>query len=258
MRKAFTLIELLVVIAIIAILAAILFPVFAQAKAAAKKTQCLSNLKQLGTGFMLYMGDYDDTLPNAEVGAPAGGIGGWMYYSTFGINSTPPVFDPTKGSLYPYVKSGGIYQCPADSNANTTKNSYAINSCDVNHSALSTPDGTLLYGGRSSGFFQAPADTMLLGEEATYGTVAAGTSDDGYLLLGATGSNPISIRHTTSGNGGTSNVVFMDGHAKSSFFPNKAATLSGGIWSNMQQHDVMTGKGSISDSDCGVQATQPS
>jgi prepilin-type N-terminal cleavage/methylation domain-containing protein/prepilin-type processing-associated H-X9-DG protein len=59
-KRAFTLIELLVVIAIIAILAAILFPVFAQAKAAAKKTQDLSNLKQIGTGTMMYANDYDD------------------------------------------------------------------------------------------------------------------------------------------------------------------------------------------------------
>jgi prepilin-type N-terminal cleavage/methylation domain-containing protein/prepilin-type processing-associated H-X9-DG protein len=64
MKRAFTLIELLVVIAIIAILAAILFPVFAQAKAAAKKTACLSNLKQLGVAFMLYQGDADDAFPN--------------------------------------------------------------------------------------------------------------------------------------------------------------------------------------------------
>lgn len=64
-QSAFTLIELLVVIAIIAILAAILFPVFAQAKEAAKKTSALSNAKQMGTGFNMYMADYDDLLPLA-------------------------------------------------------------------------------------------------------------------------------------------------------------------------------------------------
>jgi prepilin-type N-terminal cleavage/methylation domain-containing protein len=64
-RKAFTLIELLVVIAIIAILAAILFPVFAQAKLAAKKTSHISNMKQAGTALFLYQGDADDTLPQA-------------------------------------------------------------------------------------------------------------------------------------------------------------------------------------------------
>ncbi len=62
-KRAFTLIELLVVIAIIAILAAILFPVFAQAKVAAKQTQAISNLKNINTGFQLYLGDYDDVWP---------------------------------------------------------------------------------------------------------------------------------------------------------------------------------------------------
>src|SRR5580704_547522 len=64
--RGFTLIELLVVIAIIAILAAILFPVFAQAKEAAKKTSCLANAKEIALGLFLYTNDYDDTLPNTS------------------------------------------------------------------------------------------------------------------------------------------------------------------------------------------------
>jgi prepilin-type N-terminal cleavage/methylation domain-containing protein len=71
-NKAFTLIELLVVIAIIAILAAILFPVFAQAKTAAKKTQHISNYKQTGTAAMIYLSDYDDQFPQAMVRRPVG------------------------------------------------------------------------------------------------------------------------------------------------------------------------------------------
>jgi prepilin-type N-terminal cleavage/methylation domain-containing protein len=78
LRKAFTLIELLVVIAIIAILAAILFPVFAQAKEAAKKTASLSNVKQIGTATMIYAADYDDVMPRAFGYYP--GIGHmWQY-----------------------------------------------------------------------------------------------------------------------------------------------------------------------------------
>ena len=65
-RPAFTLIELLVVIAIIAILAAILFPVFAQARESARQTACLSNQKQLGTGLMMYAQDYDETFPKMD------------------------------------------------------------------------------------------------------------------------------------------------------------------------------------------------
>jgi len=93
-RRAFTLIELLVVIAIIAILAAILFPVFAQAKQAAKKTQDLSNVKNIGLGFMLYMGDADDTLPFNRV--VENGADWWTYK-----------MKNWKDLTYPYIKNGG-------------------------------------------------------------------------------------------------------------------------------------------------------
>ncbi|RYG22140.1 prepilin-type N-terminal cleavage/methylation domain-containing protein [bacterium] len=76
MKRAFTLIELLVVIAIIAILAAILFPVFAQAKSAAKKTAALSQLKQIGTATMIYAGDFDDSMPFGIIRASSGA---WQY-----------------------------------------------------------------------------------------------------------------------------------------------------------------------------------
>ena len=100
-RSGFTLIELLVVIAIIAILAAILFPVFAQAKEAAKKTQTLSNVKQLGLGTLMYTGDSDDILPfsfafdheNSGCNGP-----GWWNLSNF---------QAWTNFVYPYVKSGG-------------------------------------------------------------------------------------------------------------------------------------------------------
>lgn len=88
MRKAFTLIELLVVIAIIAILAAILFPVFAQAKAAAKQSVNLSNLKQIGLAGMMYTSDYDDTMignsPDLAFNGKAVSNGSWYWLFRFG------------------------------------------------------------------------------------------------------------------------------------------------------------------------------
>src|SRR5580658_7657312 len=91
MKKGFTLIELLVVIAIIAILAAILFPVFAKAREKARQTACLSNEKQLGLAEMQYTQDYDETFPSTnDYGT------GWAK------------------TIYPYVKSLGVFACPDD------------------------------------------------------------------------------------------------------------------------------------------------
>jgi len=98
-QQAFTLIELLVVIAIIAILAAILFPVFAQAKDAAKKTTALSNVKQLGLGYALYLNDVDDTFPQSvtERTSP-------NYTTATSADQVEPY--PIRFKLYPYIKAG--------------------------------------------------------------------------------------------------------------------------------------------------------
>lgn len=106
-KRAFTLIELLVVIAIIAILAAILFPVFAQAKAAAKKTSAISNTKQLMLSTIMYLTDADDKLQNRYNASPRTG-------PVAPYDSTNMIWT---GYLYTYVKNQGVYLDPASSNA---------------------------------------------------------------------------------------------------------------------------------------------
>jgi len=94
-RRGFTLIELLVVIAIIAILAAILFPVFARAREKARQTSCLSNVKQIGTATLMYIQDYDEKYPGHNSGP------------------TPDLDWPI--SLVPYVKNAQLFMCPSAS-----------------------------------------------------------------------------------------------------------------------------------------------
>ena len=96
---AFTLVELLVVIAIIAILAAILFPVFARARENARRSNCLSNLKQIGIGFMQYTQDYDEQGPMTSMS------GGMMSMGAYSWTT----------STQPYIKSAQVFRCPSDS-----------------------------------------------------------------------------------------------------------------------------------------------
>ena len=111
-RRAFTLIELLVVIAIIAILAGIVFPVFAQAKRAAKKTVCISNLKQIGGSIALYMGDYDDVFPSALDASDKHTPEIWRTQPDFKDRiATMPMLHEV---LQPYMKSLELFHCPAD------------------------------------------------------------------------------------------------------------------------------------------------
>jgi prepilin-type N-terminal cleavage/methylation domain-containing protein/prepilin-type processing-associated H-X9-DG protein len=103
-RAGFTLIELLVVIAIIAILAAILFPVFAQAREQARMSTCLSNFKQMGLGVKMYLQDWDETYPMNRVGTNPGG---------HECDGTGKMIT-WKHETQPYVKNVGVFKCPSN------------------------------------------------------------------------------------------------------------------------------------------------
>jgi len=216
MRKAFTLIELLVVIAIIAILAAILFPVFAQAKLAAKKAAALSNSKQLGIGVMIYAGDYDDNYPltySVNAGSPwaantmpTGPVTGFSNVNTWA------------DLVYPYSKNKDIFTSPARPNAG--KEQYAwcwwCNNFNVPKMAfgMNPPanyyrePGVFDYGGYNMSTFTEPASKVFLTE------VYNGIPD--FAIWWFTGWSAMGrdTNNASRENGGRLHYVFADGHAK--------------------------------------------
>jgi prepilin-type N-terminal cleavage/methylation domain-containing protein len=193
-KRAFTLIELLVVIAIIAILAAILFPVFAQAKEAAKKTQCLSNLKQIGTSANLYSGDYDDMiLPPTMLD---------------GSNVTVNTYDRL---MQPYAKSNAIVACPSDSKSQRVAvvDGKIVKTGNFTRSYAMPSNLGWLWWARNYmhavnyGEVTYPAITVQLYERTTY---MGGSWNDSVVGNGA---EEAEARH-----GAVTNIVYLDTHAK--------------------------------------------
>ncbi len=218
---AFTLIELLVVIAIIAILAAILFPVFAQAREQARQAVCTSNVRQIGLALQMYTQDNDETLPI------------FYAYNTQSPGGQParagdPLHKGIEVEILAYTKNKDIFKCPDDSGSKLVsddptfgcpgRNSYqscygssyffmpgsfsiAGGESTMNNSSANYPDNKLV----SLSAFQAPSDTRLMRDEMLpwFGATDVGGAKYGYY--------PNYYQQWHARGGG---IVFVDGHAK--------------------------------------------
>ena len=199
-RRGFTLIELLVVIAIIAILAAILFPVFARAREAARQTSCLSNVRQLGMGFTMYFEDYDEQFPMVKGGSP------WTL------------------SMQPYIRNQKMLRCPSDPSVNwdtplagktaVRATSYTLNGYLAPGNSNDTQGGNYPF----IGSIQKPASTIFLTESARdftgayfHAHVWNPPTSTGHW--NATLNLPDDIEPNRHGD--RFNAAYLDGHAKS-------------------------------------------
>ena len=205
MKRGFTLIELLVVIAIIAILAAILFPVFAKAREKARTASCQSNEKQLALAFLQYAQDYDETFPsmgNAAIGTPVVAEDTSFNYGTTALGGGPGWYTSWASQIYPYIKNLQIYLCPS-----TTYNCYRV-AYGVPSSGITGPAGgySSLFGRPSMGALRIPAQTMMIGEKGTGG-------GNQYLNSVSTTDNCTYYAGRASHNDGM-NCAFFDGHVK--------------------------------------------
>lgn len=211
-RRAFTLVELLVVISIIALLAAILFPVFARARENAHRAACQSNCKQIGLAFSQYLQDYDEKLPFIF---PLRGYGG----------STNGGLPTWRSLIYPYVKNVQVFRCPSARINNTacdtspdgspfppgySGNGEYSNGSMGGNSLMTTGDGFGNNGTtRSLGQIPKPSETIVIGEGNCYSWYYWNCGVACFSNAAQPQQNYLWSGHFTMGN-----YLFLDGHVK--------------------------------------------
>jgi prepilin-type N-terminal cleavage/methylation domain-containing protein/prepilin-type processing-associated H-X9-DG protein len=181
---AFTLIELLVVIAIIAILAAILFPVFAKAREKARQAACMSNEKQIGLGILQYIQDYDEKFPSGVTGiaapAPPSAANPVVASNGAGVGWA--------GGISPYVKSAQLFKCPDDSTPPAAANTYPV-SYALNMYLPATSQAAMV----------APTTTVMLTEATNIAAYITLVDENGSANAGVTPMSPVSNGGSSSG-----------------------------------------------------------
>ena len=239
MTRGFTLIELLVVIAIIAILAAILFPVFARARENARRASCQSNLKQIGLGLMQYTQDYDERLPPSRAT-------GHIYFGAFDNQAMPWHL-----AVQPYTKSFQLFKCPSSTLTGNVNWSNMGAGDIISQSYVCNGTGNTTYnpmwgglqpmneagaagGGTSLARLNNVAQLIIVGERS----VANG--DPEYYRPDTTGNFSL-LNHLS-----TANFLFADGHVKS------MKPLATGTPINMWNVDNTTNPGDTSPGPAGT------
>ncbi len=204
-RRGFTLIELLVVIAIIAILAAILFPVFARAREKARQTSCLSNLKQIGLAAMMYAQDYDERMVHYYRYMPTGSDNLYWWGDM----------------LQPYVANYQLLECPSDSWTYSSRRpaglpnplicSYALPNMHTRDDGTSVPR----ISSNKMAVLEAPAETILFVESTSAEIYTGGTP--GFTIEGPMGITDLgtgTVSRVAKRHNDGFNAAFCDGHAK--------------------------------------------